>query len=169
MRHTILAISLLLLACTPQTQPQQTPDAQAAEFKIVTPFVELEPELVSYSAYSGIVQPVQTAITSQEEWNVFWVAHMAHVWNPGHPPQVDFDKNIVLAVLMGEQTTGGYEIRIDRVVFDQQKQCIRVYYSEYRPAPNAAALQSLTYPSYIVKVDKVPYKSIIFNKTFKKE
>jgi hypothetical protein len=59
---------------------------------------------------------------------------------------LDFDKTMVLAVFAGEKPTGGYRVRIERVVHDAAKQTVWVLYREISPGarkkPNKDAVKA---------------------------
>jgi len=71
------------------------------------------------------------------------------------PRGINFDKDMVLAVFAGEKPTGGYGVKIEKVVHAAAKKTVWVIYSERTPEPGSAVTQALTYPSHVVAVRKV--------------
>lgn len=65
---------------------------------------------------------------------------------------VNFDRDLVVAVSMGEQTSGGYEMRISRMY--QSGSEVTVVVDVERPSPGAVTTMVLTYPGHVVKVPK---------------
>src|SRR5690349_22975578 len=61
---------------------------------------------------SGIREPSQIAVRSQSEWQKLWRQHSSASTAPAPLPTVDFDKEIVVAVFLGEKPSGGYGVEI---------------------------------------------------------
>jgi len=67
---------------------------------------------------------------------------------PTARPAVDFSTTMVLAVFMGRKSTGGYGVRIDRVVPTESGGA--VFVSEKVPGPGDTVTQALTSPFHII-------------------
>lgn len=67
-------------------------------------------------------------------------------------PCVNFDKDLVVAVSMGEQPSGGYEMRISRMYRSGSQ--VTVVVDVDRPSPAAVTTMVLTHPGHVVKVPK---------------
>ena len=90
-------------------------------------------------------------IQTQQEWD--------DLCSSSDAPGIDFSSNIVLAVYMGEQFTGGYHIEITNI--SENVFYISVYIRETRPSPNQLVTMALTQPYHIVKLNRTP-KFIVF-------
>ena len=90
-------------------------------------------------------------IQTQQEWDDLWPSSEA--------PDIDFSSNIVLAVYMGEQTTGGYHIEIMNI--SENVVLTRVYIRETSPSPHDFTIPTLTQPYHIVKINRNP-RIIVF-------
>ena len=65
--------------------------------------------------YSGVTKSGEKVIDNLDAWQKVWkVVHKTVTPKPQLPP-VDFEKQVVLAVFMGEKSTGGYEIKITSI------------------------------------------------------
>jgi hypothetical protein len=87
---------------------------------------------------------------------------------PPATPTVDFTKEDVLAVAMGQQNTGGYSIEIKRVEYMTggiTGGYAFVHYVETRPAPGSIVTMALTAPLHVVKLNKGPIKYVFVNDT----
>lgn len=62
----------------------------------------------------------------------------------------EIDGSWYVAVLMGEQLTGGYGIEVKTIEDSEGRTIITV--EEAKPAPDAIVLMSLTYPCQVVKI-----------------
>jgi len=52
---------------------------------------------------SGVRDPLQVVIRSQGEWNAFWKRHSVTNTNPAPAPNVDFDREMVVGIFLGEK------------------------------------------------------------------
>lgn len=72
-------------------------------------------------------------------------------------PEVDFNSEMVAAVMMGERNTGGYAVTIERIETDAEY--LKIFYSESEPPPGSMTIQMLTSPAHLVALpqsDKYP-------------
>jgi len=91
-------------------------------------------------------------ITSREDLSILWA--MIHGNDAPRIPSVDFETQEVLAVFDGTHSSGGYSIKVARVV-DQSLTRI-VYVEQHRPAENCSVPSVLTSPYELVVVPKLP-------------
>jgi hypothetical protein len=75
------------------------------------------------------------------------------------PPNVDFNKSLVIAVFWGSQLHGGYSVEINKIAVFNEK--IVVYVTYCYPEPYGMYTQMIVYPQAIVKIDNTN-KSIEF-------
>jgi hypothetical protein len=111
---------------------------------------------------SGIHGPLQTVIRNQDEWKAFWKQHSSTDTNPLPAPIVDFDREMVVGIFLGEKRTGGYEVEIVRA--ERRDSALYFYYREESPRPGAMVTQTLTQPFHLVKVAKYQNPQIIFRR-----
>jgi hypothetical protein len=103
---------------------------------------------IERGAQSNIDSARQAVARTPEEWAALWNAH-----NSDKPaPQVDFDREMVVAVFMGSRPTGGYSVQI--VSAQEQNGGLVISYHEASPRPGAITTQVLTFPYHIVAVSK---------------
>src|SRR5438128_525383 len=62
--------------------------------------------------FSGIQRPSQLVITNKQQWEKVWTEHSAGR-TPQPLPQVNFERETVIFVTLGQKRTGGYTIKID--------------------------------------------------------
>jgi hypothetical protein len=111
---------------------------------------------------SGVRDPLQVVIRSQGEWNAFWKRHSVTNPNPAPAPNVDFDREMVVGIFLGEKSTGGYEVEIVRA--ERRDSSLYFYYREKSPPPGAMVTQALTQPFHLVRVAKYDNPQIIFRR-----
>jgi hypothetical protein len=114
------------------------------------PFVTL-----ADGAYSGIASPTQVVLRNAAEWETFWQQHTGNVTPPPAPPQVDFSRETVIAVVLGTRPTGGYAVRIvavDPPAAPGEALVVRV--EDSSPPPGTIVTQALTSPFHIVTIPR---------------
>ena len=111
---------------------------------------------------SGIREPLQIVIRNQDEWNAFWKRHSSTDTNPLPAPIIDFDREMVVGIFLGEKSTGGYEVEIVRA--ERSDSSLYFYYRKKSPAAGAMVTQALTQPFHLVKVAKYQNLQIIFRR-----
>ena len=90
----------------------------------------------------------QVSARSVEEWSKLWMLHGGDRTRPN----VDFSREIVVAVFMGTRPTAGFGIEIFRV--RQEGVALVISYRETRPSPDSVTAQILTSPFHIVAVPR---------------
>lgn len=115
---------------------------------------------------SGVKKPAQKVIDNLETWKKVWrEVHQAVSPKP-KLPKVDFEKQVVLAVFMGEKNTGGYRIQI-RGMKDTGKK-IEVSVKTTSPPQDGFSIQVLTQPYEFLIAEK-PAKPVKFVVTAEKQ
>lgn len=109
--------------------------------------------------YSGVTKSGEKVIDNLDAWQKVWkVVHKTVTPKPQLPP-VDFEKQVVLAVFMGEKSTGGYEIKITSI--KETDQALVVSVRATSPPADSFTTQALTQP-YDLRVIKKPTKPVEF-------
>jgi hypothetical protein len=90
----------------------------------------------------------QATARTAGEWQTLWTQHAGD--RPR--PQVDFSKEMVVAVFLGSRPTAGFSVEI--VGAREEGATLVVSYKETRPQPGTVAAQILTSPLHIVAVPK---------------
>jgi PrcB C-terminal len=111
---------------------------------------------------SGIRGPLQTVIRNQDEWKALWKRHSSTETNPPAAPIVDFDREMVVGIFLGEKHTGGYGMEIVRA--ERRESSLHFFYREESPPPGAMVTQALTQPFHLVKVAKYENLQVIFRR-----
>ncbi len=101
---------------------------------------------------SGVGQPTQIVVRSQNDWAALWSRHMRTQIAPPPPPPVDFSRDMVAALFMGERPIAGYAIEVTRV--ERTDAGLSVHYRTTRPDPSAMQAQALTQPFHLVELPR---------------
>src|SRR6187399_290457 len=90
--------------------------------------------------FSGIQRPTQLVVTNKQQWEKVWTEHSAG--RTQQPlPEVNFEKETVIFVTLGQKRTGGYTIKIDAAEKSGDK--IIVHTSSKGPAKGAMTTQAI--------------------------
>ncbi|HEB66488.1 MAG TPA: protease complex subunit PrcB family protein [Gammaproteobacteria bacterium] len=102
---------------------------------------------VAMGEQSGIHQPKNVVVRTADEWARLWKLHDA-----GKRPSIDFGRDMVIAVFLGQRPTAGYRVRIMDV--RQGPDQLQVHVRERKPDSNAVLAQVLTYPYVMIRLPK---------------
>jgi hypothetical protein len=111
---------------------------------------------------SAIEEPLQIVVRTQADWDKLWHRHYSGANNPPPFPRIDFDRDLVIGIFLGQKPTGGHAVAITRA--EQRDSYLYVFYREKSPPPNAMVTQALTQPFDIVRVAREGNPEIIFRR-----
>ena len=136
------------MRCGPSVLLFLASGAVCAAIAATVPFATLAKGLAS-----GVGQPTQIVVRGQNDWAALWSRHIRTQIAPPPPPPVDFSRDMVVGLFMGERPTGGYAIEVTRI--EGTAQGLSVHYRTSRPDPSAMQTQALTQPFHLVTVPRV--------------
>ncbi|MCS4156756.1 protease complex subunit PrcB family protein [Salinibacter ruber] len=118
----------------------------------------VDTEELDKGTYGKIVEGTQVVLRSEDELAAFWAELHGGSTSAGgdalpDPPQVDFETQIVVGVVLGERSTGGYSVDIDRVMANEDQGTMRVEYTRIEPGDACVVTQALTSPYVLATVD----------------
>jgi len=137
-----IALALGVVGCG---QPL-APDPPATPVSVV----RLRAEPYSFAYYSGLIEPQRLVVRDPAAWAEIWAA----IWKRQSPlpelPQVDFAREMLVVVALGERPTGGYDILVDSAVAtpDRLEIWIRAI------ASRCGVTQALTQPVDIARLPR---------------
>jgi len=142
------------------TKPQiaSQPATGAAPARGYAPYggtVPLEIRRIGQWTHTGIGEARRLVIRDANSWDQFW-SELA----VGDRPDVDFTRDVVVAVAAGQRSTGGHEIAVDRVTQTDGQLSVEVV--ERTPGPNCITTASLTQPVDVVVVPSADARSWSF-------
>jgi hypothetical protein len=126
-------------------------------------------ETLDKGAYSGHQIRKDYMIKNDASWKDLWNVTVSYmnpllfeIYKPKlEAPEVDFSKDMVIAVYMGTQMTGGYGIEIKKIL--EKKKILEVLVEEHDPKPWFIYTQALTQPYHIIKT-KTTKKKVKFKR-----
>ena len=111
---------------------------------------------------SGIHEAMQIVLRSAADWQDFWGKHMAFQAEQRPSPAVDFGRDIVIGVFVGNRPTGGYAAEI--VNIEKDNGMTTVNFKETTPPRGSMVTQSLTQPFHLVRVSKDGIQAVRFRR-----
>ena len=102
---------------------------------------------------SGVDQQTQIVVRSQDDWAALWSRHMRTQAAPPPPPSVDFSRDMVVALFLGERPTGGHAIEVTRI--ERTDGGLAIRYRTTRPDPTGMQTQALTQPFHLIKLPRI--------------
>lgn len=108
-------------------------------------------------SHTGIGEPRRVVLRDANAWTAFW-AELGPA--AGARPEIDFTRNLIIAVAAGQRRSGGYGIAVDRVSRSGGELTIETV--ETTPSPNCLTTQALTQPVDVVVVPAAGVRSWSF-------
>jgi len=105
---------------------------------------------------SGLTKAQRLVVTQPEAWARLWAEHCARGAVSQPAPAIDFAKEMVVVLTLGQKPTGGYGIEITRVAIEGNR--LKVSYRATSPPAGAMVTQALTSPCHMVAVAKSELK-----------
>lgn len=125
-------------------------NAESVEFETVSRTVDQ-----STSGNTNFEESEELIIKTEEEFRDFWLELHDQKSPAPDVPEIDFDNEKVIAVLMGIQNTGGYYTNIEEVGVHEGVTGVSVL--ETTPGENCTTAQVLTMPYHIIRIsDDLP-------------
>lgn len=102
--------------------------------------------------YSGYTAPSHMVIETEDQWREVW--EQVHRFRRPRPelPGLDFEEKMVVAVFMGQRSSGGYRIEITQIT--EKKKEIVVDVVQKEPPPGSIRTMALTQPYHMVVIKK---------------
>lgn len=117
-------------------------------------------EEIDQGGTCGIQSRINYVIDDLETWETLWTdIHNISTSTP-ELPYVNFTKEIVIAVFLGEFATGGYVAEITRIT--PSLTGLTVHIMETHPGASCIVTMSITHPYYIVKASTISTQSVEF-------
>ncbi len=120
--------------------------------------------------FKTIDKNLQSGHTERKDYVIKTPAEWEKLWKQIHPdsdappsPQINFNKQMVIAVFQGQKPSGGYAIEIKKLIYGSNKK-IEATVEEKSPGKGCMATSALTTPYHIVVVAK-RNQEIVFTHT----
>ena len=116
------------------------------------PLTRLRAEPYSFTYSSGLREPQRLVVRDQVAWQQVWTS----IWE-GHLPQpalpaIDFAREMVIVVALGERRTGGFSIFIDSASDGSTGVTLRI--RSVSPGSGCGTTQALTQPVDVARLPR---------------
>jgi hypothetical protein len=102
-----------------------------------------------YGYQSGLKPGSIRVARDDNEWRELWSEHTSTMLPRPEAPTIDWQKQMVVCIALGQRPTAGYGIEIDRVEHEGRRLIVEAH--ERKPAPDAVVPQVITHP-YVIAV-----------------
>ena len=144
-RLLLVPFAILLFSCS----STKTTETASKSEKNQVPFYEV----LSQSAYQGKEEKSFEVISDKASLvKLYETIHDTEI------PKIDFKKQRVVALFLGQRNSGGYEIKIKNV--EEKDNKIYVTVEEVGPKPGDMATMAITNPFVVAKINST--KEIVF-------
>jgi hypothetical protein len=116
------------------------------------PFVTID-----QGSRSGVRERKSLVIKTETDWKALWRSHVQSNVPAKELPRVDFEKEMIVAVFLGEKPSGGYSVEITRIEENPDQRQTNVFWRESKPPPGSMVIQALTQPYHVVRLKTVSY------------
>ena len=102
---------------------------------------------------SGFTEPMEMVLRDEQALAGAWST--AHLGLPGNPPpSVEFSRESVVLLAIGERNTAGHGARLDGIAREADRAVVR--YTVTAPGPDCMTAQMMTSPAVAYRVPRMP-------------
>lgn len=113
----------------------------------------LRGEPFSFTYASQLRQPERLVIRDQAAWIDAWASLWPALAPIPAPPNVDFNREMIVFVALGERPTGGYSILVDSAAANAAG--VTVWIGSSSPGPHCGTTQAFTQPVDIARLPRI--------------
>jgi hypothetical protein len=150
---------LALMGCSDNDdQSEKQKDHEQAQHSEVVEPKALEFVMITTGATSGVKTDMTSIykLDTQQTWDEFWAQHSKNI-EPAEPaPVIDFNKDMVIAIVDTDQPSSGYELTIDQLQAVDDK--LYIFATRKQPGAGCVNLGMISQPFVMIEV---PQSSLI--------
>ncbi len=156
MKYFILLLLFpLLFSCIIQDTKRQP-----SKYAVKKPAHAIFFNVIKEGTNSGFKAKLNQVIKTQEKFKKVWNKIDVNFTKKEALPKIDFNKQMLAFVALGEQTSGGYAVKINSVT--ENKKNIIIDVTEIKPGKTCITTSVMTYPYQLLTLEKTS-KSVQFN------
>ena len=110
-------------------------------------------DVLDQGSYADIEDETKEVLQSDEAYAAFWQRMHANRTPTPDRPSVDFDQEVVVAIVLGRRPTGGYGVHIDSVQALPNSDLVQVTFTEGAPGENCTVPMVETSPYVLATVE----------------
>ncbi|MCK6445063.1 MAG: protease complex subunit PrcB family protein [Planctomycetes bacterium] len=104
------------------------------------------------AAHTALRGERNVVIRNADDWQELWREHGSVQLTTADVPAIDFERRMVVGVVLGTCATGGHSVEIRRI--EPREGRLRVIAHHQRPAEGSIQTMVLTKPLHLVAVDR---------------
>ena len=155
MKTNILLISAFLLSAVISACSSQGNDEK-----------KLPMEIILDGTYSAIEEKREVLLNNNDDYQKLMTEVYKNLDQMPRIPVVDFNKNSVIAVFIGNRSNGGFMVSIDSITEGKN---LTVNITETTPGSNCMVTDAITRPFSLVKIPKTDSKPVFKTKQIVKD
>lgn len=128
---------------------------------------KLPMEIILDGTYCSIEAKREVLLNSNDDYQKLMTEVYSNLDQMPRIPVVDFNKNSVIAVFIGNRSNGGYMVTIDSVIEGSKN--LNVNITETTPGKNCVVTDAITRPFSLVKIPKTELKPVFKTKQIVKD
>ena len=105
-------------------------------------------------SFTRITEGTQSEVSRRVNYLIMTQAGLQKLWNmveaSSTPPEIDFTKEVVIAVFAGEKPAAGYDIVVSKIEDMHDERVVNITLRE--PSPGCATAQVVTMPYEILRI-----------------
>lgn len=144
MRTPLLALLLPWLAACHHDSASPMPPTDTRPSSAMT--------TVLRAAHTAIRGERNVVVRDADDWHEFWREHNSAQLATADAPAIDFERQMVVGVVLGTCSTGGHSVEVRRVETHDGR--LRVVAHHQRPAEGSIQPMVLTKPIHLVVVER---------------
>ncbi|NOS86813.1 MAG: protease complex subunit PrcB family protein [Ignavibacteria bacterium] len=128
---------------------------------------KLPMEIILDGTYSAIEEKREILLNNNDDYQKLMTQVYSNLDQMPRIPVVDFNKNSVVAVFIGNRSNGGYMVVIDSI--SEGSKNLTVNITETTPGKNCMVTDAITRPFSLVKIPKTELKPVFKTKQIVKD
>jgi hypothetical protein len=109
-------------------------------------------ESLARQEQSSLAEPERRVIRSAQAWHEAWARINTYRMPAPPPPEVDFEREMVVLVALGPKPTAGHAVEV--VAVEREGGFLRVRARVSEPGPGTDQAQVITHPFHAVRLER---------------
>ncbi len=143
-----------LIVCFLAAACRSASDGAGSGDSAVSAPIQVEFGTVARGDQSGFQGPQQLVIRTREGWQAAWARHASNRLPPPPCPEIDFSRDMVVVLALGDRPSAGFGLEVESVAKDGA--FLRIRARERAPAKGTAQAAVVSRPFHILRVPRSP-------------
>ena len=142
----------LLVGCNDQSEDEKNHENTTATTTTVDENAPINFVVITTGATSGIKADMTSIykLDTQQSWDEFWAQHSNNIQPAEAAPVIDFNKDMVVAIVDTDQPSSGYELTVEQLQAVDDK--LYIFATRKQPGAGCVNLGMISQPFVIIQV-----------------